>query len=285
MEKHNHYKLKNTENMMVKKSKMGGVTEKARKRGQLAIFVIIAIVIVFIILVVVFYPKIKLIVTGEEFTPQTYIRTCLGGDVKSAIALLNKQGGYANPEGFVVYNEEGNDEKVKFLCYTSEYYKTCTVQQPLIMGHYERELSKIIEPKAKTCFANLKTEYEKRGYSVTGILKDVKTEVDLKGIKMTFESPLTITKESTERFSDVEVFLDSQMYNLLSIVQSLVEFESTYGDSEITAFMQYYPNLKIEKIKMSDGTKIYKVSDIITKEKFLFASRSLSWPPGYGVSS
>jgi hypothetical protein len=285
MEKHNHYKLKNTENMVVEKSKTRGVADRSNKRGQLAIFVIIAIVIVFIILVVVFYPKIKLIVTGEEFTPQTYIRTCLGGDVKSAITLLNKQGGYANPEGFVVYNEEGNDEKVKFLCYTSEYYKTCTVQQPLIMSHYEQELSKIIEPKAKTCFANLKVEYEKRGYSVTGILKDVKTEVDLKGIKMTFESPLTITKESTERFSDVEVFLDSQMYNILSIVQSLVEFESTYGDSEITAFMQYYPNLKIEKIKMSDGTKIYKVSDVTTKEKFLFASRSLSWPPGYGVSS
>jgi hypothetical protein len=275
MEKHKDYKLKNIENRMVKKS----------KKGQLAIFIIIAIVIVFIIAVVILYPRIKGVFVGTEFTPQNYIKTCLGTEVNNAIILLNKQGGYANPEGFVVYPEDGNDEKVKFLCYTSEYYKTCTVQQPLIISHYEQELSKIIEPKAKSCFESLKSEYEKRGYSVTGTLRVVTTEVDLKGIKMTFDASLTLTKDTTNRFDKVEVMLDSQMFNILSIVQSLVKFESTYGDSETTAFMQYYPNLKIEKIKMSDGTKIYEVSDVITKEKFVFASRSLSWPPGYGVST
>jgi hypothetical protein len=274
MKKHNYYKLKNTGNRMVKEG----------KKGQMTIFVIVAVVIVFVILVVMLYPRIRTLVTGGEFTPQNYIRSCLSSDIKDAVILLNNQGGYANPEGFFVYNDDGVAQKVKFLCYTSEYYKTCTVQQPMIISHYQQELNKIIEPKARTCFSNLKSEYERRGYSVTGSLNSVQTGLDLKGIKMTFNAPLTITKGSTERFDKVEVIIDSQMFNLLSISQSIVEFESTYGDSEVTAFMQYYPNLKIEKIKNSDGTKVYEVSDVLTKERFLFASRSLSWPPGYGLT-
>ena len=47
--------------------------------------------------------------------------------------------------------------------------------------------------------------------------------------------------------------------------------------------MSYYPDLRMEKIKLSDGTKVYKLSNIVTKEEFIFASRSLSWPPGLAL--
>jgi hypothetical protein len=47
--------------------------------------------------------------------------------------------------------------------------------------------------------------------------------------------------------------------------------------------MQYYPDLKIEKTKLSDGTTIYILSNVVSKDRFTFASRSLAWPPGYGL--
>lgn len=256
--------------------------ENRGKRAQLAIFMIIAIAIVAIVLIIAFYPKIKILVTGE-FAPESYLKTCIKPEISSIMLILNKQGGYANPEGFLVYNIDGNEEKIKFLCYTSEYYKTCTVQEPFIMKRYALEIQKVIEQKASQCFSDLKKQYESRGYSVTGTLRDIKVDIDLKGIKVSFNSPIAITKESTERFDNFDVFIDSKMYEILSISQSIVEYEATYGDSETTAYLQYYPDLKIEKTKLSDGTKVYRVSNVITKEEFIFASRSLSWPPGYGV--
>jgi len=269
MIKHNYYKLKNIGEYMIK---------RGNSRGQLAIFVIVAVVIVAVILAVLFYPRIKILVSGE-FTPENYLKTCVKPEIDNIMPILNKQGGYANPEGFLVQN----GEKIKFLCYTNEYYKTCVVQEPFIIRRYASEIQTAIEVKASRCFSDLKKEYESRGYSVTGGFRDAKVDIDLNGIKVSFNSPVSVTKESTERFNGFNVEIDSKMYEILSIKQNIIEFESVYGDSETTSYLQYYPDLKIEKTKLSDGTKIYKVSNVITKEEFTFASRSLSWPPGYGV--
>lgn len=264
----NYYKLKNTAFSMIK----GG------KRGQLAIFVIIAVVIVAIILVIMLYPKIRTL-TNPSLDPTSYLKSCIGDDVKNSVKLLAAQGGYANPEGFLVYN----NQKIKFLCYTNEYYKTCVIQEPMLTTHFEQEMNKLLATKATDCITKLKQEYESRGYSITGNLIDTETTIEPQRIRITFNAPITITKDSTQRFDKFDVKIDSHMFDLLAISQSIVEYEAAYGDSETTLYLAYYPNLRIDKTKLSDGTKIYVVSDVITKESFTFASRSLSWPPGYGV--
>ena len=62
-----------------------------------------------------------------------------------------------------------------------------------------------------------------------------------------------------------------------------MQFESVLGDSETTLYIQYYPDLKIEKIKRADEGTIYKLSNVVTGDEFTFASRSLNWPAGYGL--
>jgi hypothetical protein len=47
--------------------------------------------------------------------------------------------------------------------------------------------------------------------------------------------------------------------------------------------MSFYPNLRIEKKKQDDGTKVYILGDRTTGEQLLFATRSLAWPPGYAL--
>ncbi|MDO8459507.1 MAG: hypothetical protein Q7S74_00190 [Nanoarchaeota archaeon] len=251
------------------------------KRGQVAIYVIIAIVIVAGILAVYFfYPNIKTVVVGET-VPSTFLKSCIEQSVQSSVDILSKQGGYNEPEGFILYK----GEKVKYLCYTSQYYKTCTVQQPLIKGHFEVELSKMIKDSADDCMQQLKTSYESQGYSVSlGGLKS-HAEIVPGNIRLVIETPMSITKDSTQTFSELNIDMPSEMYNLLMISTSIIDYESTYGDSEVTLYMQYYPNLKIEKIKLEDGSKVYTLTDVTTKEKFVFASRSLAWPAGYGITS
>lgn len=251
------------------------------KRGQVTIFVIIAIVIVGLILVVFLVPKFRLTVLGGgDIAPANYIRSCLQADLEKSVIELSKKGGYSNPRGTLMYG----GEEIPYLCYTSENYKTCVVQQPMIKSNFERELSALIIPKADKCFKDMVNSYESKGYSVSGGRAEGKLSIIYKKIEINFDSPLNIQKgDVKQNFNNFKVGIDSEMYDLLMIAQSIIEFESTYGDSETTTFMQYYPDLKIEKVKLSDGSKVYTLTNVVTEESFRFASRSISWPPGYGL--
>ncbi len=250
------------------------------KRGQVTIYVIIAVIIVaVIVLVYLFYPRINTIVSGE-FNPQSFLQNRLKDPVNTAKITLSQQGGYSAPEGFITYK----NNHVKYLCYTSEYYKPCKVQQPLIKDNYEQEMQKLIQKDVETAMQELRAQYERRGYGVsqTG---NIKTTVEIIPDKIIvhINSPLVVTKETSQSFDNFEVDYTSKMYFLLMTSTSIIDFESTYGDSETSLYIQYYPNLIIEKNKLDDGSKIYNVEDVTTKESFTFATRSLAWPGGLGL--
>ncbi|HVY01208.1 MAG TPA: hypothetical protein VHA12_00390 [Candidatus Nanoarchaeia archaeon] len=248
------------------------------KRGQVALFVIIALVIVGVLLLIFLFPKSKIGADIDE-NPTGYLRSCIEPGIKPEIARITSQGGFSNPEGFILYN----GVKVKYLCYTSENYKTCVNQAPMIVGQVENEISRIIETNTQKCLDQMKTDYQKRGISVsTGSVK-TNTSINTNGINILIESPITITKENTQTYRNFEVVIPSELYTILMASTSIVEFESTYGDAETTLYLQYYPNLKIRKNLLSDGTTIYNVEDYITNENFTFASRSVVWPSGYGI--
>jgi hypothetical protein len=263
---HNNYKLKRDNIFM------------NEKRGQIGVFVVIALVIVSMIVIFLIYRNVS-VSSGEIFTPENYLRQCVESQIKPTIERLSSQGGYSNPEGFMMYN----DVKVKFLCYTSEYYRPCVVQEADIKGHFEKELNDILRPKINECALDLKSEYERQGFSVSSSSSSSNIEIVHNNLIINVNMPMTVTKGSSQTFREFKIVQPSQMYGLLMTANSIVDFESTYGDSETTLYMQYYPNLKIEKIKMSEGSKIYRLGDVVSGENFTFASRGLSWPPGYGL--
>jgi len=47
--------------------------------------------------------------------------------------------------------------------------------------------------------------------------------------------------------------------------------------------MTYYRDLKVEKKKQTDGSTVYILTKMDSGDKFQFASRSVAWPPGYGI--
>jgi len=254
--------------------------ERGNKKGQVTIFVVLAIVIVAIIVIFFLLPQGPTLFKTGEVDPFSFLRDCIEPEVRSGISLLSAQGGYRNPQGTVTYQ----GDEVKYLCYTNKDYKTCTVQQPLIKTNFEKELNSIVKPVADLCMSNLIAEYEKRNYVVSS--GDINSEIFIAPghVVASFDSPLTVTREeSSQGFDGFEVIINSEMYNLLFIATSIVDFESTFGDSETTVYLQYYPDLSIHKVKLSDGSTIYTLSNVVTDETFRFASRSLAWPPGYGI--
>jgi hypothetical protein len=130
---------------------------------------------------------------------------------------------------------------------------------------------------------SLKEEYENQGYNVR--LGEMSSDVEIVSgiIKVNFDTDMTISKDTTRNFNGFDIDIRSEMYDLLLTAQSVIDFEATYGDSETTVYLKYYPNLRMEKIKLDDSTTIYKLGNVVTEEEFVFASRSLAWPPGYGI--
>lgn len=269
MIKHKDYK----ENFPLKAMKVFG------KRGQVALFVLIAFLIVaLLVLFFVFRTEITGIFE-EELAPNAYLKQCVEPEVRPAVEQLSKQGGYKTPEGSVSYL----GTEIQYLCYTGDNYKTCTIQQPMTKRHFERELDLLLKARANQCMSNLLKEYEKKGYDVSS--GGIKSEVSLipGKIVVAYNAPLSVKKESVRTYQNFDIEIASEMYDLLFIAQSIVDSEAKLGDSATELYLQYYPDLKIEKIKLSDGTKIYKLSNVVTEEEFTFASRSLSWPAGYGL--
>jgi hypothetical protein len=255
---------------------------KMKKRGQVAIFVVIAIVIIVAVLLVYFLvPQAKTVFSGE-LVPNNYLQSCVQTDLEKDIKLLSDQGGYENPEGYTLY--QGN--KIKYLCYTSQFYLPCKVQQPLIVRNFELELQRITREKTVACVNQMVQEFKNRGYNVN-VEKPATTNVEMvpENIKISIDVPITISKDSTQRFNNFEFDIPSKMYNLVMISTSIVGFESTYGNTDTDVFTAYYPNVDIDKIERDDGTTIFVVKDVTSKETFRFASRSLAWPGGYGMKA
>jgi len=248
------------------------------KRGQLAIFVIVAILIVGVILAVILVPKLD-IIGSEVFTPTGFLKNCIEPELRKGIDVLSNQGGYFNPEGFIIFN----DSKVKYLCYNAENYRPCLVQEPVLKTHFEDELENYIAPVVKTCVSNLEKEYRRQGFTVTTGSVGQELSIIPGKINLKVNAPSTVTKETSNKFDSFDISLDSKIYDLLLTATSIVEFEAALGDSETSLYIRYYPDLSINKVQLADGSTIYILSNIVSKEKFIFASRSLVWPPGYGL--
>jgi len=268
MEKSNYYKAEKLRKSM----RIRG------RKAQLAIFVIIAIVIVAVVIVALFYKDLMGVISPQPFSAKSFLKSCMEPDLKKAIANLSSHGGYMNPEGFIFYG----GVKIKYLCYTDQYYKTCVVQEPMIKQRFLTELDENMKSKASQCFSKLKETYQNQGYDVSGSRVDFSTSLEPGKMTLEFDSPMTITKAGTasETFDGFEVTMQSKMYELLITAQTIVEFEAKLGGSETTSFIQYYPDLKIQKSKLEEGSTIYKLTNVITGESFTFATRSLAWPSG-----
>jgi hypothetical protein len=153
--------------------------------------------------------------------------------------------------------------------------------------HIEEEIQREIEDTVTDCFAELRGDYEARGYTAT--LEGSETRVELlpSRIVASFDYNLTAKKQETERYEDFNVILNNNLYELVGIVSSIVDYESEYRDADTSFYMTLYPEIKAEKVQSNsdEGTKIYILTDRERGNKFQFASRSGVIPSGYGFDN
>jgi hypothetical protein len=252
------------------------------KRGQLTIFIILAILIIALALLIYFlYPKLKGGGGGDSDNPYSYIETCMKEKIQNTVETISLQGGSIDPTFY--YSYEG--EKVTYLCYINQYYKPCVVQQAMLIPHIQSEIENAIKEDTTFCFNSLKESYLKKGYdvSLTEVIPGANPATVVLGpekVSTTFNYKLTLTKSETNTYENFQIILEDSIYEFANIAESIISYEALYGDAETTNYMNIYHDLKVEKKKQVDESSVYILTNRDSERKFMFASRSYAFPPG-----
>lgn len=248
------------------------------KKGQVTIFVIVGILIVLVgVLIYLFFPGIRSTLSGANENPQIYMQNCLVDDLEKNIQTISLQGGELNPTNYYLYK----DSKIHYSCYTNEYYSNCIVQDPFIKQKIEQELTDSLKLKVNECFDSMKVSYEKKGYTVSMNLGEVKISILPQRTILFLMTSVSVTKKDSQIYDSFNVILNNNLYEVLGIARTIIDHESVEGQIDTTELMSLYRDLKIEKLKQSDGTKIYVITDRRTGDVFNLASRSQALPAGY----
>lgn len=253
---------------------------KANRQGQITIFVIVAILIIAAFaLIFLFRGKVipKSGGAGEK-NPQAFLQDCLEDKIFETSELISKQGGYTNP---VLYKKLDN-EKISYLCYTSNYYLSCINQEPTLIQHLKEEIKNNIKDNVKNCFDKFTANLEKAGYEVNAKYEDFDVELVPEKIIIDVDAKITASKnEQTINQKEFIIIFPSRIYELAVVAQEITSQEARFCNFEQIGFMILYPQFNIDKFRTGDGETIYTIEDRKTKEKFKFAVRGCVIPPGF----
>lgn len=188
--------------------KLRGIKEYMEKRGQVTIFIIIAITIVAIasLLFLVAIPNnwFGLKLQENSLTPiNNYFSQCFLDKSKDALKILASQAGYSDLQRInlaVFYDEK-----------TAYYYKDNRTTIPNI-NQIEIELAKEIDKQINYCF-NLPTELKDYQISKTNCSSNV---IVSEKIKISFDCPLQINKGAfSSRLPEKNTYNLNIDYNIL----------------------------------------------------------------------
>jgi len=245
------------------------------KRSQVTVFIILALAIV-LVLILLFTGRTNLTAIFTPTAPVNQIRECVQEPVQEAVDILSLQGGSLEPSPYYLY--DGN--KLDYLCYTEEAYKTCVMQKPLLKQSIEQQIQSYASPRIKNCISSVKSNLEGKGYQVSIPSPEIEISLVPESILVEIKSDIKIVKDKTESYKSIKTEISSSLYEHVMIASSISNWEARYGESEQILYMNYYPSLIVDKKRKGDGTTVYILSNRDTSDIFMFAIRGGVIPSG-----
>ncbi len=250
--------------------------EIKNKKGQIAIWVILALVLagVIILFAVINRPSLT---TGEQFDPQKFIEECTREVVAEAADKMMPQGGFLEPKVFKVYN----DTKVAYLCKSEGYYVQCVNLHPMLMTEIMQQIKNYSEKRIASCFDSMKTEAEKRGATVEMGEMNLTIALAPRTIYANIAREVKITEGGTQRvIQGFKVETSSPIYDLALVAINIANNERKYCYFEYVGYMALDKNVAIRKDVMSDSTIIYSIKYVPSGDVMNIATRSCAIPAG-----
>jgi len=248
------------------------------KKGQVTIWVIIAIVIVSIVLLFLFLrEKNPFPEPTKGVNPVPFIQTCARQAVYENLEKIMAQGGFINPTNYKLYK----NTKIAYLCENEGYFKPCINQHPMFLNEVENELLNATYEKIDECFYNLKSELEKHNTQMN--FKEINVSIAFapQRIKLSIYRETEISERGeNKKFRDFSVDITHPIYDLIMVANEIASQEAKYCYFEYVGYMMEYPNFDIRKESLSDSTKIYIIKERISGKSLSIAIRGCAIPPG-----
>lgn len=251
---------------------------KHNRRGQLTIWMIVAILFVAIIFLLLFvYNPFKIKLTRDEIPqkPEVFISDCISDQVLSTVDLLSRKGGYLeDPNIFVPYN----NFKVGYLCYTNQPYTICSNQQPFLDKFIEQELKTEFKQTnlINSCLSSYKITVEKLRYQII-TCNNPDFNVTLKDGKITFPFVCNIEmskEDKSFRYQEIEPEVKTKLSNFIGIANKIVEQEIKNGDFDLLLGQMYLTDIELGRTR-AGNTKLYTLHEINTENYFIFGVKNL----------
>lgn len=249
------------------------------KRGQVTIFIIVAILVVAVIVFSFLYSDKLGFTNSPAQNPESYIRNCIMDSIKQSEDLLLKSNGYPQitSDNYILYNKE----KIPYLCTVSEFYSSCIPQEPAFFNYIKKLMENKVAMDAENCLRGTKKDLESRGFDV---------REDPGQINLTIEKDLIIAKlsksiyasrdEDSVEISDVEVSYGTNFYDIIKLEQTIINYESTLCEFNAMNWMKYDSSIIISTTRTSDQTKVYTLKDRLTPKQIKFAIKTCTLPAG-----
>ncbi|MEI7718385.1 MAG: hypothetical protein WCI72_00840 [archaeon] len=249
------------------------------KRGQVTIFIIIAILIVAIILSIVYFGGWFKFSQSSTANPKQYIENCMRNSVMESESILLKENTYPNfnSSNYVLFERE----KVPYLCIASEFYKACIPQDPAFFMRIKQIMENKVTRDTKICLTQVYKDLEDENYQVTHKPGEVSVDIVQGSINIKLNETMYISKDNNAyTISGFEYSYGTKFYDMIKLVQTIVNYESTLCEFNKLNWMKSYNDIIISTTRTSDQTKIYTLKDRMTDREIKFAIKTCVLPAG-----
>lgn len=261
-------------------------------KGQVTIFVLVAILIVIAIVFLFMLLKgpIKIFTQQQSQEPNQEIEQCIKKSIEKASDLIIENAGYIEnpPLTLAVGYHLGERDEIPyrnytFLCYTPRNRIHCIPTNAVFLEHIREELVKYLEPKINDCFIVAKHNLEGQGYNVK-LENNINFSVEIvpRKIVVSVQREMEILKsDESKKFTKFISTASSPLYDFSEIIQEIVSQEAEYCNSEYVELMRIYRDFEISKFQTGNDIRIYTIEDDVSDKIFRFLTRGCVIPtPG-----
>ena len=247
------------------------------KRGQVFVWVIIALVIVVTIFFIIFARKqTEDVKPGEQRGFVFSIRECLKNSIDKNTNLILKNGGFVEAKNYVNYS----GKEIEYLCKTDNYYESCNTLHPTYISEIQDEYSRELKKDSEKCFTSLSGELERNKYKVEYGENRINVAIAPDRVFVYINKTVKISREDEQNYDEFNFEFSNPVYNLAEIANEIVFQESKYCYFDNLGYQILYNQVEIEKDNLNDGTRIYTIKDKHSGKELNIAIRGCVIPPG-----
>ncbi|MEM4605704.1 MAG: hypothetical protein QW103_01550 [Candidatus Pacearchaeota archaeon] len=251
-----------------------------KKRSQVTIFIIIGLIIFVLLIFFIFSKSTRLdFFIRDKKEPSLEIKNFIEKSIKENEEKFFKEKQFLQEfKIFYLYSKEN----ISYTCYNEEFYFPCIKQSPLFIESIRRKMENRIARDLSRFLLKLKEDYEARGYSFDFSSYVLNLSFEEKTISFSFNSNIKVFRQDTSFFvSSIEGQVNSPLPIILRTVERINDYESTLCDFDHLAWQFIYRDIKIDKFRAGDGTKVYVLkSKEYPQKEIKFAIRTCVLPAG-----